>query len=510
MNTNDLRATAIVMLSLGLAMVTGFLRQTTLAATLGASRATDIFLVAYALPEFVYVALPVILSPVIIPLFMQVNRTHGEATAWYSARRLGIRLLLGTLAITGFAAWSAPVILAWLSPGFDPAERTQALAVFYPMLPGLFLMAASTLVGTLLQVYRRFARPALTTAIYNLTFIAGLLALPFADPLSRAGLAVTLGALAAFLFQLPLLLSVRRQVSGTVSANKVELKPAFLMLGWMAVGYGIHHLILFVDRAMATGLGAGSVATLNFGYHLALAVGQVTGLAVSTVLFPALTEYIDASDLLAARRTLSRAMVLVLALALPAGLGVIVLRQPVVQVLLEYGAFTAEDTQAVGLSLAIYILAVIVDALCQPLWRLVYALKNGKIVLAVNGAQTLIRLIANFILIGYFGYNGLAISAVIGLVVQLLILIGLARRHLGWSITLPGWRWVAAITFAAGLSVLAVVALQARAAGLQPEPSPWLIIMFGGITLLVIYGGFLVGILRHPLLRKEGFFFGKD
>jgi len=513
MDSKNFRATAIVMLSLGIAMATGFLRQSALAATLGAGRVTDIFLVAFALPEFVFVALPVILSPVVIPLFMQVRRQNGEAPAWRVAWRLAIWLLTATLILGLLAAWAAPLLITWLSPGFDILERQQAVVVFYWMLPGLLFMGISTLVGALLQVYRRFARPALTTAIYNLVFIASLLALPLDDPLQRAGLGVTLGAIAALIFQLPLLVQVRARANlsldvstGAITDTPVDLRPALILFGWMSAGYGIHHLILFIDRAMATAQGAGSAAVLNYGYHLALTVGQLSGLAVSTVLFPTLSEQIEAGDSAAARRTLSQALGLVLALALPAGLGVIILRQPVVQVLLEHGVFTSRDTQAVGLSLAIYTLAVITDALCQPLWRLVYAWRDGRLVLAVNGAQTLIRLAANLILVGVIGYNGLAVSAVIGLSIQLLILMALARRRLGWQISRAGWSRAIRITLAASLAALATFGVLQGLAKFLAQPSPWLILLVGGFALLLLYGAFLAGFLRRPLQDEEGFF----
>ena len=515
MDSKNFRATAIVMLSLGLAMATGFLRQSALAATLGAGRVADIFLVAFALPEFVFVALPVILSPVVIPLFMQVRRQDGETSAWQVVRRLGAWMLLALLVLAFLAAWAAPYLIAWLSPGFDTVERRQAVSVFYWMLPGILCIGVSTLVGAILQVYRRFARPALTTAIYNLVFIACLLALPLDDPLQRAGLGVSLGAVAALLFQLPLFWRVRAESAHTASVMRPELEtsgqqaimqPALRLLAWMAAGYGIHHLILFIDRAMATAQGAGSAAVLNFGYHLALTVGQLSGLAVATVLFPTLSEQIESADETSARHTLSQALALVLALALPAGLGVIVLRQSVVQVLLEYGAFTAQDTLAVGTPLAIYTLAVLADALCQPLWRLVYAWKDGRLVLLVNGAQTLIRLAANLILVGVIGYNGLAVSAVIGLVAQFVILMALARRRLDWRIARPDWRWITWVVIAAGAAALAAVGIRQFVAGLPSGASPWIIILSGGLALLLVYGVFLAGLFWRPLQNREGFF----
>ena len=511
MDTKNFRATAVVLLSLGLAMATGFLRQTALASTLGAGRVADIFLVAYAIPEFVYVALPIILSPVIIPFFTQARRQAGEASAWQAARRLGAQVLIGLFVLAILAAWAAPWFVAWLSPGFDSIERRQAIGVFYWMLPGIFFMGISTLVGALLQVYRRFARPALTTALYNLVFIACLWWLPMPDPLQRAGLGVSLGAIAALLFQLPLFLRMRSAAGRAAPAAGLapaNLQPALRLLAWMSAGYGIHHLILFIDRAMATAQGAGSAAVLNFGYHLALTVGQLSGLAVSTVLFPTLSEQIEAQDTLAARRTLSQAMALVLALALPAGLGLIALRRPVVQALLEYGAFTPQDTLAVGASLAIYTLAVLADALCQPLWRLVYAWKDGRLVLAVNGAQTLIRLAANLLLVGVIGYNGLAVSAVIGLTAQAAILIFLARRRLGWQILGPDWRILLRIGFSAGIAALVAFGVR-QAVSLQTGISPWLILISGGCALLLVYGASLVGLFWRPLRQREGFFHWK-
>lgn len=512
MDLKNFRATGIVMLSLGLAMATGFLRQSTLAATLGAGRVADIFLVAYALPEFVYVALPVILAPVVIPLFMQVVRRSGEASAWQVAQRLGMLIFIVLLVLAVLILWAAPLLIAWLSPGFDATERLQATGVLYWMLPGILFMGVSTLVGALLQVYRRFARPALTTAVYNLVFIASLWLLPVPDPLQRAGLGVSLGAIAALLFQLPLFISVRsaspRLASGEGS-GMASLQPSLRLLLWMSAGYGIHHLILFIDRAMATAQGAGSAAVLNFGYHLALTVGQLSGLAVATVLFPTLSEQVEADDTRAARRTLSQAMLLVFALALPAGLGLIVLRQPVVQALLEYGAFTAQDTLAVGVPLAIYTLAVFADALCQPLWRLVYAWKEGRLVLAVNAVQTLVRLAANLILVGVIGYNGLAISAVIGLATQAAILAALARRRIGWRFSTPDWRIVWQIGLAAGVAALSALGVRQGLVRLAGEVSPWIILLSGGFSLLIVYGAILAGWFWRPLKKREGYFHWK-
>ena len=174
------------MLGLAAATFTGFLREAALAHQLGASRATDIYLIAFTIPELFLVALPIVLTPAFVPLFVHLRLASGETAAWrFAGRALGA-LLVVLLAVTGLAALGAPHYLPWLAPGFDGAERAEALRAGALMLPAIVLMGVATLAGAILQVYRRFARPALATTVYNLTFMLALLSLPLAWMIGRA------------------------------------------------------------------------------------------------------------------------------------------------------------------------------------------------------------------------------------------------------------------------------------------------------------------------------------
>jgi putative peptidoglycan lipid II flippase len=222
----------------------------------------------------------------------------------------------------------------------------------------------------------------------------------------------------------------------------VDLGNLAALAAPLAAAYATHHLILFVDRAMASTLQPGSVATLNYAYRLALVVGQLSGLAVSTALFPRMSEQAAGDDQSGLRASLSGALRFVWLVGLPATSALILLRQPLVHLLFERGAFDQAATIAVSDVLPWYALAVLADALCQPLWRVLYARRRASTVLAVNGLQTTIRLLANVALIKPMGYNGLALSAALGLFVQLVVLAWLVRRHLGVYLTKGWWRSV--------------------------------------------------------------------
>lgn len=466
------------------ATATGFLREAALAYELGAGRATDIYLVAFALPEFFLLALPIVLSPAFLPLFAGLRLNRGEAVAWRFAWRVAAALLAFLVAAALLLALAAPLLLRWLGSGFDVQARAEAARALYRMLPAVILMGEATLAGAVLQVYRRFARPALATAVYNLAFVAVLLGAPLAWAAGRAAWGVTAGATAAFLLQISLVWRYRPAGDGgdgtreEVGGQAATVTDVLRLAGPLVAGYAAHHLILFVDRAMATTLQAGAVATLNYGYRLALVVGQVSGLAVSTALFPTMAEQAAAGDRPGLRASLASALRFVLLVGLPSAGLLAVLRVPVVRVLFERGAFDPAATAAVSQVVVWYTLAVLADALCQPLWRLLYARRRAWMVLGINSLQTGIRVLGNFALIGALGYNGLALSAALGLSVQLLALGLLARRHLGAFLDPAWWHGALKIAVAAALSVAVTGLVAAQLAAL---PSLGVVLVAGGL-----------------------------
>jgi putative peptidoglycan lipid II flippase len=491
---DEIRALLILIAGYAAATLTGFLRQAFLAHQLGASRAADIYLVAFALPEFVFIALPVVLSPAFLPIFASLRQRNGERMAWSFWGRSAFTLLVFLVGLSVLASFGARYYLAWLSPGFGDLERALALQAARVMLPALGIMGLATLISIALQVYRRFARPAFFTAVYNLAFVAALLALPVSEALLRAAWGVTLGALAVLLFQVTFIwLRPHRALDGLTRAAggllpQDQVARTARLAAWMFAGYSAHHLILFVDRAMATTQGPGSAAALHYALHLALAVGQVSGLAVSTVLFPKLAEQIDRSDLAAARRSLVAALQLVWMIALPASAGLVVLRQPVVRLLFERGAFDEVATTAVSAALAWYALAVLADALCQPLWRVLYAQYRFRTVLAVNSLQTVVRILANILLISRLGYLGLSVSAVLGLTLQACVLAWIVRGSLDLRSEPAGRRTVGVV----GLASLAAVLVAGLISNQLSAASPLAILIVSGGSGALTYGAFFI------------------
>ena len=415
---------------------------------MGTGREADIYLIAYSVPEFVIIALAIIIPPAFIPLFAEYRQRYSDREAWQFGLQVFGSICVVLIAGTIIAVITAPLYLNWLAPGFTVIEYSQTVRAARFMMPAIVLMGCAVLMAAALQVYRRFESTAMINVIYNLTFVIVLFSAPIAWLVGRTALGVILGAAAAMMIQIPFLWKHRASIkfSGLRRMGaEIELKSAPIgkftrLAGPLTIGYSIHHLIWFVDHAMATTLGIGSVATLNYAYRLALVVGQLSGVAVSTAVFPRLSEQASKKDEAGLKSSLTGSLGLVWMIGLPATCALILLREPLIEILYEHGAFGQESTYAVSEVIVWYSVAVLADAMCQPFWRIIYAWRRVWTVSAVNGIQTAIRILCNVIFIRYFGYIGIAISAMVGLTLQALVLGWLVQRRLGIDFIYQSWR----------------------------------------------------------------------
>jgi putative peptidoglycan lipid II flippase len=500
----DYVATLLVMIALVASTLTGFAREVVLAHQLGAGRDADIYLVAFALPEFAFVTLYVVVPSTFIPLFADYRLHAGEREAWRFALRVTGTLLAVLLIIVASAVIGAPLYLRWLGPGLDQSETGLAVSAARLMLPSIALMGVATLAGAVLQACRRFVRPALVYVIYNLVFVVVLLGAPLAWSVRRAAWGVTLGAAGAAVV---LLAALWRQRPGLDSSSEESalvtgsdgplpgVAQVFRSAVPLAAAYGVHHLIWLVDRAMATALGLGSAAALNYARHVTQVVSQLSGWAVSIVLFPRLAEQVACGDHPGARISLAGALRFALMVGLPASCGLIILREPLVQALFQRGAFDRAATAVVSKPLVWYGAGALADALCQPLWRVVYAKRRAWVVLGVNGLQTAIRLAGNVVFSHHFGYNGLALSAALGLLIQVLVLAGLAWHYLGAYLRGTWWREAA---YTALATIVAAFVMCLAATRLSAAPAV-ISLLAGGASGMLVY---LIALRCSRYLRK--------
>lgn len=336
----------------------GFARDVLIARLLGAGPVADAFLAALRLPNLVRRVLGEGgLNAPFVPLYLAVRTGQGEDAARRFAGEAAGRLGLLLLVLVGLGELFAPWVVLGLAGGFADEAGTLALASLYTrlMLPYLALTTLAAMLAALLNAEKRFALAALAPAAMNAVLVVFLLAAMLRDaaPAPTApwlAVTVSLTGLAHL---------------GLILAGLRRLGPVKLRLSWsptmgqllrtggatlLAASAG--QLVLLVATQIAS-TEPGSVAALYYADRVfQLPLGFV-GVAMGTVV---LSEMAGAGREDAAAH--GRALVLGLALAVPAALALALLARPIVSVLFEHGRFDSADSARTAATLAAFALGL--------------------------------------------------------------------------------------------------------------------------------------------------------
>jgi putative peptidoglycan lipid II flippase len=456
----------------------GLLRDITLATIFGASGGTDAFLVAFKIPNFMRrLFAEGAFSQAFVPVFSEYREKRSrEATQDlldHVAGRLGGILLL----ITIIGCLAAPLLVYLFAPGFsDEPERFQLTAELLRItFPYLFFIALVAFAGGILNSYGRFGVPAFTPVILNLCLIAAAwwFAPLFAEPLMALAWGVFTAGLLQLLFQIPSLLKIGL-LPRPRFAHKHEGVTKILRLMLPAViGSSVAQINLLLDTVIASFLMVGSVTWLYYSDRLLEFPLGVLGIAVATVILPALSNQHARESSAEFSNTLNWASRLVLVIAMPACIGLLMLAAPVLAALFQYGEFGAQDVHLASISLMGYILGLPGFILIKVLAPGYYARQDTKtpvriaIIALCSNMVMNIAFVVPLVMAGYEApHVGLALATTCSAYLNAFMLYrGLRKAEI--FIPNPGWlRLALQIALAAG--VMALLLWQ-----ISPELSAW-------------------------------------
>jgi putative peptidoglycan lipid II flippase len=473
---NLLKAASTVSLLTLVSRITGLVREQLIAAGFGASAATDAFNVAFRIPNlFRRLFAEGAFAQAFVPLLAATHARDGEAATRSLIDAIATVLawvLLGTCAL-GVAG--APV-LVWLI-GSGLAQFDLAVLLTRWMFPYIGLMSLVALAAGILNTWRRFAVPAVTPVLLNLSMIAAAwwgapwFARLGLEPILALAGGVMLGGLLQAAVQVPALVRIGR-------LPRLALAPAAVAAAWrhagtrqvlrqMApalLGVSVAQLSLVINTQIASHVAVGAVSWLSYADRLMEFPTALLGVALGVVLLPQLSATQARSDTEAYSGLLDWGLRLVLMLALPCALALLLFPVGLVTVLYHYGKFGAPDVHATVLALRGYgvgLLGLIAIKVLAPAFYARADIKTPvKIAIGVLAATQAL----NLVLVPWLGHAGLALSIGLGALVNAALLLGgLLRR--GLYRPRPGW---AAFGLKVGLANLALgAALFAAARGID-------------------------------------------
>ena len=458
-----------------LSRITGLVRELLIASSFGASAMTDAFNVAFRIPNlFRRLFAEGAFSQAFVPVLAANKTQHGDAATKLVIDRVAT-LLTWVLLLTCVLGVAAAPLLVWaMASGLQQDPRGYEAAVFMTrwMFPYIAFMSLVALSSGVLNTWRRFAVPAATPVLLNLSMIgAAWLGAPWfktlgIEPVYALGAGVMLGGMLQLGVQAPALLRLgllpkigfKWSVLQEAWADPATKNIAKLMLPAL-LGVSVAQISLVINTQIASHLTPGSVSWLTYADRLMEFPTALLGVAIGVVLMPQLAAANGAGDSAKYSAMLDWGLRIVVLLAVPCAVALLTFSQPLVATLYHYGAFTDRDVQQTTSALMGYgagLLGLVAIKVLAPGF---YASQNIKTPVKIAVVVLVITQLLNLALVPYFQHAGLALAIGIGALINALcLLIGLIKR--GSYTPAPGWLLFGLQVFAAS-ALLAVFMLWA-------------------------------------------------
>jgi len=438
-------AAAIIAVGNLLSRGLGLLRDVVIAFTFGAAASTDAFVLARTVPSILYdLLVGTVSTAAFVPVFVQHAR--DERQLW---RLISVIFSLAGLAFVCLAAvlmlFTEPLVAVIGSGLSNDEQRGLAVNLMRIALLSVVFQGLAGVLTAALYAQNRFALPAFATATYNLGVIAGvlLLARPLGPPAMAVGL--VLGALAQFLLQASGLAPFWRAYRPRVDLADPGVRRILALAGTVAAGLVVSAAGQLIDRNLALRQPEGSLSSMEYATRIIQFPLGIVGLAVSYAMLPTLSRFHAASRESAGesvegyREALVFGLKLVLLLMLPAFVLLAVLRDPLVALVFEHGAFQAADTQRTAAILLFYSPQLPLTAIDYLLINAFYARQNARTPVLVGVICVFIYLGVALATIGGLQARGLALANAVQNSSHALILLFLLRR------SIPGLRLISAL-----------------------------------------------------------------
>ena len=397
-----------------LSRISGFVRDVVLSNFFGASAVADAFFVAFKIPNFFRrLFAEGAFNQAFVPVLARYREGPREELVEF------VRVMTGNLALTmlvvvGLGILIAPGLIMVFAPGFwdQPLQFALARDMVQITFPYLGFISMTAFAGAILNSHHRYAIPAFTPVLLNLSLIGAILfaAGYFSQPVFALAWGVVFAGLAQFLFQFPALKSLGLIVMPRVSTHHDGARRVGVLLLPAVFAASVNQINALIDTMLASTLITGSISWLYYSDRLLeLPIGLVA-VALGTVLLPNLSRLDSEEDLSGFRETLDWGMRVGTFFALPAAAALYVLAVPLISSIFMHGALTALDARMAALSLQAFAVGLIPLVLVKVLAPAYFAQEDTATPFRIGVVAVVFNVVLNLALFRIMGHVGLALA----------------------------------------------------------------------------------------------------
>ena len=388
-----------------------------MALLLGTSPAADSFVLAFRIPNLLRrMTGEGSLGASFIPVFMGYLRNGPSREAWEFAQKAfwDLAVLLATAAILG-AVFSKQVIGIFTIFGGHPASWDLAVHLNRIIFPAVFFMGLAAVAAAILNSFHVFGLPAATPIFFNLALIAcsfGVVYRPvlrwmppgYQSPAVALAIGVLIGGALQLAIQIPALVHRGMIFSPLLSVSDPGVQKVARLMGPGFFGMGIYQINMVVDTIFATSprMPSGSVTSLYYADRVMQLVLGSYAIAIATTLLPTMSRQLADGHWDDMKRTFAFALRIVSFITVPAAIGLVLLRRPIIQVLFQHGKFVADSTSLTAHALFFYSLGLPALAAIKLITPMYYSTHDTMTPARIGAYSLGINIVLNAIFLIFF------------------------------------------------------------------------------------------------------------
>lgn len=426
------QTTIVLMLITILSKILGFVRESVMAAYIGAGELKSIYTTASTIPTILATVVATGIVSGYIPVFNKIKSEKSEIDALdFSYNLINMLMIYGSIVLIIVLIFAEP-ISKLLSPKLEGDSLRLAVNYTRIIMFSIYALLYSSVIKGYLNIKGNFLDPAFTGIILNIflviaTIFTGIYKHPYI---------LILGALFAYIIEFIRFPHVAKKLGFNykkiLDFSDPYIKELLIIVIPIIISTAADQISLLIDNSMASAFfGVSSISKIYYSKTMLNFIMGVVTLSVSTVTFPDIAKSGQAGDIKAVKSKTKSAIIFSMILVIPATLGMIALANPIIKIAFERNAFTSSDTVIVVSLMVSYAPYIIFASLLKIVANGFYSIGDSKTPLLVIIIQQIVNVTLNIMLSKIFGLDGLAYSTSISSALGGILLLVLFYKKIG-------------------------------------------------------------------------------
>lgn len=391
----------------------GYIRDNRIAALLGTGDLGDAYAIAFRIPNILRrVVGEGAVSSAVIPVFSQYLAEDKRKDAWAFVNTMLSAAIVFMSIVVILGVLGSSYIATFFASGFSPEKLHTTTVLNRIIFPYIGLVSLSAIVMSVLNTFGRFGAPAFAPVLLNVSIIGmSFVSDFFPNPAEALSVGVVVGGVMQILAQIPTLVHSGWRFRWLWDLAHPGVRRVAKLIGPRLFGIGIVQIDVLIGTQFASHMIEGSVASIGLADRVMELVLGGYAIALTTAVLPLLARQAATNRMDDMKRTLSFSMRLVLFITLPATVGLMLLRVPIIEVLFQRGKFDERSTALTAFALMFFAVGLSAFSIVKIVVQAFYALHDTWTPVVVGALTLVINIACNFLFFNWLRNGGPALAA---------------------------------------------------------------------------------------------------